>query len=223
MGQKVNDLTEKKQNLINIFISAFFSLASALGYWLFVSVKLPTPFLLNDQLVFREIASGAYTGTPDGHLIYILYPLGWILAKLYSISSVVDWYGLIMLSTFPVCCFLVTFRITKATNKVYNKLLLAIITALVFMVCTPYFAVQNEYTVNAGMYAVAGLILFANKKEKEDRVFNVLAILCFTMSLWMRKNVFIMVVPFLGFCVYAVEWQERARLRARGSVSGLAV
>ena len=49
---------------------------------------------INDDWGMYSILSGAYTGTPDAHVMFFLYPLSWLLAKLYTLWRFIPWYGL---------------------------------------------------------------------------------------------------------------------------------
>ena len=50
---------------------------------------------INDDWGMYSILSGAYTGTPDAHVMFFLYPLAWLLSKLYTLHSSIPWYGLL--------------------------------------------------------------------------------------------------------------------------------
>ena len=54
-------------------------------YFLAVWKWIGFSYAINDDINMRDIASGAYTGTPDGHLIFMLYPMGFVLKSLYQI------------------------------------------------------------------------------------------------------------------------------------------
>ena len=43
---------------------------------------------LNDDVLIKDILSGVYSGTPDGHTMQLLYPLGALLALLYRGLSI---------------------------------------------------------------------------------------------------------------------------------------
>ena len=43
---------------------------------------------LNDDVLIKDILSGVYSGTPDGHTMQLLYPLGVLLALLYRGLSI---------------------------------------------------------------------------------------------------------------------------------------
>ena len=57
----------------------------------------------NDDVLLRSIVSGTFTGMPDAHLIYIMYPLGLILKALYQLSPNVPWYDGFMIGLHYIC------------------------------------------------------------------------------------------------------------------------
>ena len=65
-----------------------------------ISLIFGYSFSTNDDAMLRNIVNGNYTGTPDAHLIYIMYPLGWILKCLYQIAPVIPWYDLLMIGLY---------------------------------------------------------------------------------------------------------------------------
>lgn len=181
-------------------ISLLFAIASTVFYTLFVSYKLETPFFNSDQIILREILSGSYSGTPDTHLVYILYPLSATLVFLTRLFPAVRWFDLLMLATYPIGCFLICFSLTNFAQKVFSKFVTCVVATSVFLVCTPFFVVQNEYTVNSSIYAIAGILfLIQNIRNKDSHniIYNITSVFCFLMSLWIRTNVFLMALPLI--------------------------
>ncbi len=68
-----------------LFNTVFFSLMA----WL-----LPIHFEENDDVTMCMIANGVYAGHPDGHLVFINAIYGWVIAGLYMLTKVVEWYTL---------------------------------------------------------------------------------------------------------------------------------
>ena len=66
------------------------------GAWLFLAVFFDFYYDLNDDTAMRDILSGIYTGTPNGHNIQMLYPLGWCIAMCYRLLPSVPWYGIFL-------------------------------------------------------------------------------------------------------------------------------
>lgn len=57
-------------------------------------------YYLNDDVTMRSILSGACTGVPDGHAVYMKYPLTGLLAVLYRLTGkgriFVPWFDLFL-------------------------------------------------------------------------------------------------------------------------------
>ena len=51
---------------------------------------------LNDDTMMLDIMAGAYSGTPDGHNMQTLYPLGAVIPLCYRVWGSVPWYGLFL-------------------------------------------------------------------------------------------------------------------------------
>ena len=51
---------------------------------------------LNDDTMMHDIMAGVYSGTPDGHNMQTLYPLGALIALCYRVCGSVPWYGLFL-------------------------------------------------------------------------------------------------------------------------------
>lgn len=60
----------------------------------------PLMYDLNDDITLRSILSGAYTGTPDGHAVYMKYPLTGLISLLYRICRPVPWFSMTMAAFF---------------------------------------------------------------------------------------------------------------------------
>ena len=64
------------------------SLAMALILAGILAARFDFYYDLNDDVLIKDILSGVYTGTPDGHTMQLLYPLGALLALLYRGLSI---------------------------------------------------------------------------------------------------------------------------------------
>ena len=75
-------------------------------------------FILNDDTTISSILNGNYLGTPDGHSVYVSYPLSGLLSLLYRILPRVPWFTLFLLG-----CYLFAFAAIFST--IYKKVLKA--------------------------------------------------------------------------------------------------
>lgn len=88
---------------------------------------------LNDDVVIKDILSGAYLGTPDGHTNQILYPLGWLISTLYRWMPQVPVYGLFLLACYGLCFYLIGYRSLRFYRKLRGKLLLLLLESVIFL------------------------------------------------------------------------------------------
>lgn len=193
------------------------------------------PFLAtNDDVMLKAIVSGEITGSPEAHLIYIMYPLGLILKLFYSITKAVPWYDFFMMGIHLAAYVLLMIRVGEvvidldknihfglngnASRKVNNQVpgkvgrfapaLVSIAGGLLFLIVDYKYLVLHQYTSLAATLVAVALfyVLTARIKDgalslKDCIIVGILLIL----TLWMRKQVFIMAVPlFVLAVVYRV-------------------
>ena len=190
----------KKKNFLNIVLTFTFTVA----YVLLLICFLPKPYYTNDQVLMRDIASGVYTGTPDAHLIYIMYPLGLIFKGLYSLTGAVKWYDIFMYLVYPVSFFLLAYKLFRSPDRFGLKLLCGVSALVCIFSIGAHFYVQNEYTLDAGILAAVGILyLFPWRGEtQKERIFRIIVVIVeFTFALWLRKNVFLLSLPILVLAV----------------------
>ena len=80
------NLKVKQEKIISVCVTgAVFALAAFL---------CRPVFYLNDDVTMRSILSGSYTGVPDGHVVYMKYPLTGMLSLLYRLTDKLPWLEL---------------------------------------------------------------------------------------------------------------------------------
>lgn len=190
--------TGKRNNRIVLLVG----LAMVAG--LFVVLFKKFGFLLgsNDDILLRSLASGNYTGKPEAHLIYMMYPLGLIFKGLYSILPDVMWFdGFVTFINF-LCVFLIIVRMGRVFERLSNKLISMVLTFTILMIVDVKFLVMNQYTVLAGLCAATAILWAATYNFKSrSRLAQTIIIFCLIMSLWIRKETFFMALPILVLAV----------------------
>lgn len=119
---------------------------------------------INDDWGMYSILSGAYTGTPDAHVMFFLYPLSWMLAKLYTLCSAIPWYGLFQHGVQIVCLSVVyrrwmRIRVGYNVQEPFYKSALTIFIFLFFVMNLNVLS-EAQYTTTAGLAAAAALFTF---------------------------------------------------------------
>ena len=57
------------------------------AFYLFLLLFIRPVDGINDDWGMYSTLSGAYTGTPNAHVLFFLYPLSWLLCRLYQLNS----------------------------------------------------------------------------------------------------------------------------------------
>lgn len=159
-------------------------------------------FSSNDDGMLRAIASGSYTGKPDAHLIYILYPMGLVFKLLYTLIPSVPWYDL-LLTILHLSCFYLLIKRAMEQFEGKRKVMALIVTTLFLFAVDFKYLVLHQYTILAGFIMATALFYLVTIKAgcKKDLVTIVILL---TFCLWLRKEVFFMGLPLLLLVLFAL-------------------
>lgn len=144
---------------------------------------------LNDDTMMHDIMAGIYSGTPDGHNMQTLYPLGALIALGYRICRSMPWYGLFLCLCQFGAFYLAGVRLCEVTGAadirggaagvyggsgeafaqgcpgkghsgIVRKLwVLAVLSLVMWGMCLPHL-VQIQYTITCTMLSAAAVFLF---------------------------------------------------------------
>ncbi len=185
-----------KQHWFEYAFSAILVCMAAIG----ISVFFGYSFSTNDDAMLRSLVEGSYTGTPEAHLIYIMYPLGYIGKVLYQMLPVIPWYDIFMVGMHYLSWILILGRIGEQVQTKKSKTILILSVFALILLLDAKYVMMHQYTILAAWLAAVA-ILFAmtrhgekgHLKRWESTVCIVFSILC----LWLRKQVFFLAVPIL--------------------------
>lgn len=168
---------------------------------------------INDDWGMYSILSGAYTGIPDAHVMFFLYPLSWLLSKLYSLCSFLPWYGLFQHGVQIGSLFTVyrrTLRIRKKHDP--EKFLIPVACTtflLLFFIINLNVLSEAQYTTTAGLAAAAALFCFitARTGQSKSGFFrdNIPTFLLSWIAFSMRQNIFYLCLPMAGM-LWLAKW-----------------
>ena len=183
----------------------FFLLLLTLFYALLLTVIKPVDGI-NDDWGMYSTLSGAYTGTPDAHVMFFLYPLAWLLAKLYTLCSFIPWYGLFQHGVQIACLFAVYRRFLRLRRRHNPKasFLAPALSAFLFLFFIVDLNVISEvqYTTTAGLAAATALFCFITARISQSAagffLDNVPTLLFSWISFSMRQNIFFLMLPMAG-------------------------
>lgn len=125
---------------------------------LFVPAALRFDFYydLNDDVLIKDVLSGVYSGSPDGHTMQLLYPLGLFLSLLYRILSI-PVFGVFLVLCQYGSIFIIAYRILQQCRKWQAKLLALAAQGAFWAAAFGMHLVFVQYTVTAGMLASAAI------------------------------------------------------------------
>lgn len=147
--------------------------------------------LQSDDAQMRAIASGAFTGHTDGHLVFMKYVLGVFISSLYNVFPEYNCYGIFFFGL--IAGVMVLYCTYFLEERSYFQ---AILFAALFIIIIIPLILELNFTYSAVI--VGSLALFYqiidNCNSKKSKVF-------FVLSLWLcyciRYEVFFMMLPFL--------------------------
>lgn len=182
-----------------------FCLFSA-AFYTFVLLYIKPVDGINDDFGMYSTLSGAYLGYPDAHVLFFLYPLSWLLSRLYSINSSIPWYGLFQHSVHIFCIWLIYRRVLLLWRKHAHsdRILLPALSVLgiLFFIVDFNVICEAQYTTTAGFAAATALFYFITTKSDERLITflkgNIPTFILAWLSFSMRQNVFLMMLPMAG-------------------------
>ena len=168
---------------------------------------------INDDWGMYSTLSGAYLGYPDAHVLFFLYPLSWLLSRLYLLRSFIPWYGLFLHGVQIVCLYAVYRRSMLLWQRhdspdAFWKPALTI-TCLLFFIVDLNVLSEAQYTTTAGLAAAAALFCFMTTRSN-GRVFaflkgNISTFLFAWTAYSMRQNILYLMLPMAGM-LWIAKW-----------------
>ena len=170
-------------------------------------------FDLNDDVFMKDILSGAYTGTPEGHNIQMLYPVSAFIALFYRVIRGFDWYGFFLCACQFLCVFAIIKRVlTNFQDKAIR--VAAALSVVVFMlggILSHFVFVQYTFTCGF-LSATAAFIIMTHQGEKKAD--HILAIILIVLAYLIRSEMLLLTLPIVGvgilikYCLSRLELQE---------------
>ncbi len=192
------DSNNKKIFLIDLGLALLMSAVAVAAVVLFY---YRTYGVIDDGFI-AQVLNGAYTGTPDAHVVYIKYPLAFLFKSLFDAIPAFNWHFAFLEACFIVCVFTVVYRICSVTKKTVNKLLLGGLFIFLFWLCMAKMALTAHYSMCAATLAATGIFLFATIKDESTALNRTLNYIYALILLWasysLRARTLFMLLPLAG-------------------------
>lgn len=155
-----------------------------------------------DDPFIATVLNGAYTGMPDAHVVYIKYPLAWILKTLFTVLPQTNWHFFLLEACFAVCIFVCNFRIASNLKKIGYKLLGMLLFMLLFWLCMAKQVLTAHYSMCAATLAATGIFYFATIRQESSKLTRVFSYMAAFLMLWtayaLRARTLFMLLPLAG-------------------------
>ena len=198
MTYTYEDKTNKSEyinrtSLVNILLA----LCIALSTWGIVAVGFDFFYDLNDDVLIKDILSGAYTGTPSGYNNQMMYPISVLIAGLYRLIPSVPWYGIMLMGGLAASVTIIAYRLLCYTFNIWIKLAMSVF-VIVFILGVYMDEITNmTYTVVSAMLATAACVwvLTDNNLRLRD---NIVPIVLCIISFNTRSEMFLLMCPYMA-------------------------
>lgn len=159
-------------------------------------------FDLIDDVLMKDILSGAYTGTPAGHNIQMLYPISAFIALFYRAYRGLDWYGIFLCLCQFVCVFIIVHRVSGWFEERVYKLVAAFAMLLFVLGAVGAHFLFVQYTYTCGMLSATAAFLIASHTGKGKRD-HIIAVVLIIIAYLLRSEMLLLTLPITGVAIFA--------------------
>ncbi|MCM1121611.1 MAG: hypothetical protein NC416_03420 [Eubacterium sp.] len=161
---------------------------------------------INDDWGMYSALSGAYLGYPEAHVLFFLYPLSWLLSKLYTLCSFIPWFGIFQHAVQIAALYAIYRRSLQiwyrhdSPDKPWKPALT--LTCILFFLVDLNVISEAQYTTTAGLAAAAAVFCFITAKISSPAASFLKSCIPAFLFAWtaysMRQNIFYLMLPMAG-------------------------
>ena len=188
-----NTIKSKKISLINLGLA----LAVVLITWGIVALGFDFFYDLNDDVLIKDILSGAYTGTPSGYNNQMMYPISVLIAVMYRMIPSVPWYGVMLMTGLAISVIIIVYRLLYYSENTWIKLAISVFAVVLVLGIYLDELTNMTYTVVSAMLATAACVWVLTDSSlvlSENIVPIVLCIISFNI----RSEMFLLMCPYIA-------------------------
>lgn len=170
-------------------------------------------FTMNDDRMVMEFLSGRYLGTPDGHSIYMNYPLTFLIKSMYEIFPSYDWYSYLMVGIQMMCIILILIRVATWKKEGMAKWYAWLGAAALILFTGGSNLIMLTYSTVAAMTGVTTLFWYGTSKGSRTDV--IISGILAALTWCIREELLIMILPAAGLLWLFREFMEEKVLYRR--------
>lgn len=199
--------------------NSILAFAMVIALFVFVGFSFDFYYDLNDDVMIKDILSGAYTGTPDAHSIQMLYPISFLISLLYRLVPGVAWQGLFLCFCHGLSLYLIAERSLSFIEKTWKKVALLVVEAVIIVTLFLWELVIVQYTITSALLAAVACFLVITSDAGNGcdwRVFlrqQIVPILLVVVAFNIRSEMLLLMSPFIAFSGI-FKWAEEKKIFA---------
>lgn len=205
----INNSTQGKIN--NILLS----LLVVLGIYAIGAYFFDFYYDLNDDMVIKDILSGVYHGSPDGHTNQMLYPIGFLISGIYCLLPKVPVFGIFLCVCLGLCFWMISYRMQSFFESSRVKIITTILMILVFTSLMIWELIYVQYSVVCGVLVGTACFWFYTTSVDDDiRGFwkkNIPALGLVWLAFLVRSEMMLLTSPFLA-AAGMMHWTEAVKI-----------
>lgn len=161
----------------------------------FLSKNIEYIFIANDDLFMRAIISGDFTGVPDPHAVFIMYPLAFIISSFYKLIPSIEWYGWVFLGLHASCWVIFIYRMISKAKSKKDQIFMMLFSTCFLVVVDINHLIMQQFTTLSGILAFTALVCFSTEKENDNH-FYIIELVLMSLSFMIRYEMLLMYLPF---------------------------
>lgn len=201
-------LNEKKRSQWNYIFSGM----TVALIMVVIGVCFDYYYRLNDDMTIRDILSGSYTGSPDGHNIQMMYPLSLLISLLYRAVPGLPWFGYFLCLCHYGCLFLICLRASCCVETNWKKLGVTLLAGFFSFSVLVYELIYIQYTMTSAILIATGTFWFYTSDYTKGigryLAQNSISILLVVLAFEVRFEMALLLTPLLlaaGMCKWGKE------------------
>lgn len=192
---------EKKQ--FPLSQNSILAMVMVIALFVFAGFSFDFYYDLNDDVMIKDILSGAYMGTPDAHSIQMLYPISFLISLLYRLVPGVAWQGLFLCFCHGLSLYLIAERSLSFVEKTWKKVALLVTEVVIVVTLFLWELVIVQYTITSALLAACACFLVFTSQAEEHTPMDflkqqILPILLVLLSYNIRSEMFLLMCPFVA-------------------------
>ncbi|MCR5595084.1 MAG: hypothetical protein K6G12_04505 [Lachnospiraceae bacterium] len=183
------------------------ALAFTAALMIFTGILFDHYYEFNDDVLMKDILSGAYSGRPGALNVQMLSPISAFISFFYRIVPSLPWYGLFLCAFQYVSIGLVIYRASLIANGVKYKLVAAFIVVLFAISVFLSHLVMIQYTVTVAVMSASAIFWFytipTDVSRRDFLKQIILPVIILILAFQLRTEMLLLLFPFLGAALIA--------------------